>query len=156
MIRWVLACEVTIPGPPVAKGRPRFARTGQGVRTYTAKPTLQYERLVAQCFAFCPALKGIQHPIAPKGTPVRVDVVAYFPRPQRLYRKSDPASAIPHAVKPDLDNVIKSLVDGVSQCGKVWADDGQVQCIRAESWHHEKDGKPRTRVAVFVPLNHSP
>ena len=36
-----------VDGAPVPKGRPKFARRGNFVSTYTPKTTLQYEDLIA-------------------------------------------------------------------------------------------------------------
>uniref|UniRef100_UPI0015890B54 RusA family crossover junction endodeoxyribonuclease n=1 Tax=Burkholderia ambifaria TaxID=152480 RepID=UPI0015890B54 len=38
--------EFVVPGTPVAKGRPKFARRGAHVTTYTPEKTERYENLV--------------------------------------------------------------------------------------------------------------
>ena len=38
--------KFTVLGTPVGKGRPRFSRQGQFVRTYTPDKTVNYETLV--------------------------------------------------------------------------------------------------------------
>ena len=39
--------QFEVPGEPVAKARPRFARVGKFVKTYTPKETLNFEKTVA-------------------------------------------------------------------------------------------------------------
>jgi|TARA_R110000824_G_scaffold171454_3_gene349089 Holliday junction resolvase RusA-like endonuclease len=72
-----------------------------------------------------------------------------FKRPQRLNRKKDPDGLIPHTGKPDLDNVIKSILDGMN--GRTYKDDSQV-CSFGEcaKYYSEKDGKPRVEVDIFI------
>jgi Holliday junction resolvase RusA-like endonuclease len=43
----MLMITFRVDGTPVPKGRPRFARRGKFVSTYTDKSTLQYEDLIA-------------------------------------------------------------------------------------------------------------
>lgn len=40
----------TIPGEPQGKGRPKFARRGNFVQTYTPKKTRTYEDIVANSY----------------------------------------------------------------------------------------------------------
>lgn len=153
MIVWEELLRTTVPGEPTPKGRPRFARTSTGVRTYSSTKTVAFERAVALCVQTARRRWPIRGPIAPKGTPVRVDIVAVFSRPQRLLRKKDPAGLLPKSSRRggDLDNVCKAAIDGVSQAGTVWEDDGQCQCIRAESWYAEKGERPRTEIIIYTP-----
>ncbi|MDP6942737.1 MAG: RusA family crossover junction endodeoxyribonuclease, partial [Myxococcota bacterium] len=104
---WTEALRVTIPGPPVPKGRPRFTVRGGRARTYTDPKTVQYEHRVAWTISAATRSREL----APSGTPVRVDVLAVFPRPKRLQRQKDPAGLVPHTVRPDLDNVVKAVLD---------------------------------------------
>ncbi len=145
-IVWAPALRITIPGQPVPKGRPRFSTRGGKVRTFTDAKTVQYEHRAA--WAISAATRSRE--LAPAGVPVRVDILAIFPRPKRLMRKKDPAGLIPHAVRPDLDNVAKALLDSISQAG-LWADDGQVTCLRAEAAYCEKDQQPRVDLSIYLP-----
>lgn len=145
MSLWTQQISISVPGTPVAKGRPRLGRYG----TYTPEKTKGYERVVAWHAAS--SRRG--QPIRPS-TPVRVVVTAVFPRPQRLKRVKDPSDLIPHVVAPDLDNVIKAVLDGLN--GVIYKDDKQVVSICATAWYAEKGGLPRTEIEVSTLNQHQP
>jgi Holliday junction resolvase RusA-like endonuclease len=129
-----------VPGTPVAKGRPRFAKVGGFVRTYTPKETSNYESKVA---LFCSqAYSG-----RPIEGPVLVKIRAYFPIPKTTLRKAEREKAereeLPMSKKPDADNIIKSVLDGMQKVAFV--DDSQVygvMCFKIYSKY------PRVEVIV--------
>ena len=148
---WREVLRVTIPGPPVPKGRPRFYMRGGKPRVHTDSKTRAYEKLVALCASSSPQLRGSSRPLCGDG-PVRVDIVAIFPRPQRLQARKHSDNLIPMGCRPDLDNVIKAVLDGVGLVkGLIWNDDGQVSCLRADAFYAERDQGPRLELALFVP-----
>ena len=110
-------------GEPVAKGRPRFTRQG---RTYTPKKTHDYESEVAM---MAKAAMGSQEPLE---TPVAVYVYVTFPVPQSYSKKRSEAclnGSEKHAKKPDLDNCLKAITDGMNNV--VYRDDSQITSIHA-------------------------
>lgn len=146
---WVTVLDFVVPGQPVPKARPRFARTRRGVRTYTSARTSVFESKVALFAGTAGRWTGY---LAPEGVPVRVDVLAVFERPRRLSRKKDAPGLLEMAKRPDIDNVVKAVLDGLSTAGvRVFHDDGQVQVIRAEKVYAEKGQGPRTVIRVYVP-----
>ena len=156
-IIWQEALRVTIPGQPVAKGRPRFYMRGKHPKVHTDAKTKAYEQKVAMVIGTSTALRGQPRPLCGVRDPVRVDVCAVFQRPASLMRKADPDGLVPHAKRPDLDNVVKSLLDGVQGAGGlIWKDDGQVQCIRAESWYAEKGEPPRVELVIYRAVDVQP
>ena len=114
MTRYVL----TIPGKPFAKQRPRFSRASG--RAYTPAETVSFERTVGQIAA--------QHIKQPITGPVRLSVVATFtPPPSWSKKKREAALTAPHAAhtqKPDGDNIVKAILDGLNRIA--FADDAQV------------------------------
>jgi Holliday junction resolvase RusA-like endonuclease len=70
---------------------------------------------------------GLDLPI-PKGTPIKVRIEAVYSRPTSQFRKKDPDHQIAHTKRPDIDNVCKSILDGLKN---LWVDDSQVCCIEA-------------------------
>lgn len=92
---------VTIPGEPIAKGRPRF---GNG-RTYTPKATLEAEEHVGWLM---------------KATGAQVDASSRFH--VGIVVKSKKAKA-------DLDNILKLILDAGN--GVIWNDDSQVVSFTA-------------------------
>ncbi|MFP3756807.1 RusA family crossover junction endodeoxyribonuclease [Cupriavidus sp. SIMBA_020] len=109
-----------IPGQPVAKGRPKFARQGGFVRTYTPEKTATYENLVklfaTQAMSGRPPIEG----------PVELwlDINLQIPTSWSKKRQREAAAGLVAATKkPDADNVLKAVKDGMN--GIVWLDDAQ-------------------------------
>jgi Holliday junction resolvase RusA-like endonuclease len=115
-----------VDGQPVAKGRPRFARVGKGVRTYTPAKTASYEQQVS--WAAKVAMRGT----APMSGPLELSVSLYMQIPAS-FSKAKRAQAIADTLrpttKPDLDNVVKGIKDACNNI--VWGDDSQVVRIVA-------------------------
>ena len=114
----------SIPGQPVAKGRPKFARRGNFVTAYTPAKTVSYENLVK--LAASNAMAGR----APSARPIAMEVCLWMQIPASWSNKKR-AAAVAGAVmatkKPDADNCLKGLKDGCN--GIVWRDDAQVVSI---------------------------
>lgn len=113
----------SVYGEVVPKGRPRFTRQG---RTYTPKKTHDYESEVAM---MAKSAMGSSEPLE---TPVAVYIYVNLPIPQSYSKKRTEAclsgSERP-AKKPDLDNAIKSVLDGMN--GIVYKDDSQIVSLHA-------------------------
>lgn len=125
-----------IPGAPKAKARPRFSRG----RAYTPKTTVQYERHVAEC-------AREQFSGATISTACSVEVVFVFGRSGVPKKRG--AGLVRHVRKPDIDNLQKSLFDGLVQ-GGVFSDDNIIQSVTAAKYHCEWNGEPRTEVRIEV------
>ena len=108
---------ITIPGIPVAKGRPRFTRSGH---TYTPSKTEAYEKTVLHCFE-----TQCGTPFPP-GVPILATIIAWFPVPKSCpkYKRSELEGAF-HLKKPDADNLAKSVLDALN--GHAYPDDSAVQ-----------------------------
>ncbi|HEP6427753.1 RusA family crossover junction endodeoxyribonuclease [Burkholderia cenocepacia] len=110
-----------VPGKPVAKGRPRFARRGKHVHTFTPEATERYENLVKM------AASAAMRSTEPYVGPIRLVVHIGMPIPTSWSQKRQRAAAageIGATKKPDADNVVKALKDGMN--GVAYIDDGQV------------------------------
>lgn len=130
-----------VMGEPVAKARPRFTRTG---RVYTPTKSLEYEKRVSQ--AAWSAMKRLKLDITAK--PVHIDLVAYFPV-RKSWTKAKTREAMCGVIKPnkpDLDNVMKSVLDGCNEI--VFQDDQQVHSIRARKLYQTYDKLPSIEVCV--------
>lgn len=129
--------RITVPGDPVAKGRPRFTRTG---RSYTPGKTKQFENLVRLAY-------NLQQPDrAPAEGPIDLTVRAYFTIPQSWSKKKQAAAAngdVPKISKPDLDNCLKAISDGLNKVA--WRDDSQINEI-----HAYKAYSDRPRVDIII------
>lgn len=128
--------QLTIDGVPVAKGRPRLGRYG----TYTPKKTQEYEKYVKMCWV---AKYGS---IQPSEQPLEMNIVFYMPIP-KSYSKKQRAEILngrlKHTKKPDIDNLIKSVLDALN--GLAYADDSKIIKVAAEKQYSEK---PKTELSI--------
>ena len=99
-----------VPGQPRGKGRPRFARRGNFVKTYTDAKTASYED---QIRFYALQAMGSSKPL--KG-PLEAAIYIRLPVP-RSYPKKRVAACLSGlewpSKKPDWDNVAKSICDGM-------------------------------------------
>lgn len=99
---------------PVAKGRPRLAVVGGNARAYTPAKTRHAEASIRY-------LIRKQEPIClPRDTPLCVSIVFRCARPKSL-----PKRVLFHTKKPDLDNLLKTILDAGNN-GLLWWDDAQI------------------------------
>lgn len=111
----------TVPGQPIAKGRPKFARRGNFVTAYNPAKTVNYEGLVAHSAMVEMIGKSlIAGPIS-----VQMDIRLQIPESWSKRKKELALSGLVAATKrPDLDNIFKALADGMN--GVVFKDDCQI------------------------------
>ena len=122
-----------VPGEPVGKGRPKFARRGNFVSTYTPEKTANYENLVK-----VKAEQAMQGRQLFEGA-VAVDLVLRVSVPQSWSQKKRKAALSGESFptsKPDVDNVIKGLFDACNDI--VWKDDKQVVHLSVIKLYAEK------------------
>lgn len=111
-----MTVHFTIPGEPVAKGRPRMTRTG---RAYTPSKTRLYEGYIQDLWK----KKTVAE--LPTGLPLRVCVDAFFSIPKSMSKKARKAlDGAPHTKKPDADNVAKAVLDALN--GLAFDDDSRI------------------------------
>ena len=125
----------TVPLTPYGKERPRFSTAKGQIRTYTPSHTRDHERTF-KMFAR-QAMNG-KYPFK-KGTGIEVKVTAFFPVPasySRAKRSACLSGQLKHMVKPDVDNVVKAVLDAMNDC--VYWDDSQVFKIEVEKQYTEK------------------
>jgi len=144
---WERFISLKLPGEGVAMGRPRFNRYTGGARL--PSKTRRYLQLVSSIAE--KASWGMDVPIT-RDTPIRLTITAVYKRPQTKFRKKDPEGRIMKTTKSDLDNLIKSIGDGLDG---LWTDDAQVAEIRATKWIGAIKGerKDRTSELPFVQVD---
>jgi Holliday junction resolvase RusA-like endonuclease len=111
----------TIPGLPVAKGRPKFSTRNGIARAYTPKKTRDFEAMAREY------AKAAMGPLMPCMSSVHVTFVVFVPVPKswsKTKRNTAIAGGIHPTVKPDLDNFAKALTDALN--GVVYDDDSQI------------------------------
>jgi len=99
-----------VPGQPRGKGRPRFARRGNFVKTYTDAATASYED---QIRFYALQAMGSSEPLK---TALEAFIYVRLPVPQSYSKKRTEAclSGLEWpSKKPDWDNVAKSICDGM-------------------------------------------
>ena len=107
---------------PQPKERPRFARRGNFVQTFTAKKTATFEKTVALMAGS--QMKGM----AALTEPLTAGVIFKFKRPKKTKL---------HSPGKDIDNLIKSLLDSLN--GIAYADDKQIYAIHAVKTWADRD-----------------
>lgn len=117
--------EFKVSMVPIPKGRPRF---GNG-RTYTPQETVMFESAFK-------ALSRKYKPLEPLKCPIALTLEFHFQRPKTSKRQF-------HTVKPDNDNLIKSVTDSMNEI--FWIDDAQVVRVIATKFYSEQ---PFIRVLI--------
>lgn len=128
---------IIVPGMR-GKDRPRFnMRSG---KVYTPSTTTRFEQMVEQCYK----TQGGNYF---DSQPVILSVVLFYKLPQSLSRKRKDAmleKKEPPLVKPDIDNVVKLVMDALN--GVAYDDDKQV--VRQYAEKRYTDGEPYLAVRV--------
>lgn len=113
-------------GTPVPKGRPRFARRGKFVSTYSPKTTVDYESKVSESAKLA---MGASEPLE---TPVGAYIYITLPVPASYSKKRTQACLSGQerpTKKSDIDNYCKAIFDGMN--GIVFVDDSLVVSLHA-------------------------
>jgi len=118
--------EIRIPGKPIARARPRFARRGKFVTTYSAQETEESKFYMLAREQVKEKMTG----------PLKVSIFLRFKRPKSHYGtgknagKLKPGSppAYEHTSKPDVDNCAKFILDCLNELA--WHDDTQVVSLQ--------------------------
>ena len=125
----------------VPKAQPRAKATSRGgyVRMYTPDTADDWKKAVKDALLIYTGLD--------KKGPVALEASFYLPRPQSLNRKKDPDDWFPHVKKPDLDNLVKSTMDAITNTN-VWHDDSQVYVLVARKVYVPKGGEPHANITI--------
>ena len=110
-----------IPGEPKGKGRPRFARVGNYVKTYTPEATAVYENLIKICY------QKEHGPRFAREKQLKLSVWIYMKIPESASEKKKRqmmAGEIRPTKRPDADNVLKAILDGLNDVA--YHDDAQI------------------------------
>lgn len=123
--------EFKIPGKAQAKQRPRMGRSGV---VYTPKETLIYENYVKMCYSDY----ANQFEWLPYENQVRaeIDVLVAVPKSDsKTKKKAKIEGMIRPTVKPDCDNLAKSILDSLN--GLAYQDDKQVVELSIKKYYAE-------------------
>jgi Holliday junction resolvase RusA-like endonuclease len=123
---------------PVGKQRPRVRKGGRGV--YTPDKTRKYEQFIQIL-----SRKEMKHGVPLVG-PLIVYAVFTFALPKSKKRRAEiEKEGFLHQQKPDIDNLQKSLLDGL-ELGGVFQSDKQISMISCVKMY---DNFPSVRVTIY-------
>lgn len=123
--------EFKIPGKAQAKQRPRMGRSGI---VYTPKETLVYENYVKMCYLDYAQQFGW----LPYENQVRAEIEVLVAVPKsdsKTKKKAKIEGMIRPTVKPDCDNLAKSILDSLN--GLAYQDDKQVVELSIKKYYAE-------------------
>lgn len=92
----------------------------------------------------------IQKPEKPIEGPIRVYIRLYYTPPKYLLPKINKCKILVKTTKPDVDNVVKVILDEFTKCG-YWVDDSLIWAITVEKYW-----AAQPRVAVYIDQNQQP
>ena len=120
----MMQINFAVYGEPVPKGRPRFSTRGKFPVAYTPEKTKNYEFEVAM---MAKAAMGASKPL--QGA-LEAFIYVTFPIPPSYSKKRTQdclSDTEKHTKRPDLDNVIKCVIDGMDKI--VFLNDSQITSI---------------------------
>lgn len=131
--------EFTIDGKVQPQQRPRFSRQGGFVKTYDPPESARYKKHVAQV-AERYALEELID------SPIKLTIDAYIEIPKsytKKKRKQIEDGELLHIKKPDIDNMLKSITDGIT--GVLWTDDNLIVELIGRKHYSEN---PRAEIII--------
>lgn len=141
-----MTITITIPGEPVAQGRPRgFYRPGMGVRMYDPGKSRSWKGAAQVHYREAIEKAAAAAPIFQAG-PVELHVLAVFTCPRSKHRKRDPLPRTPKSTKPDSENIAKAVMDAAN--GLLFLDDSQVARLTVVKVVGAQGEAPRVEVTV--------
>lgn len=128
----------TIPGKPQPQLRPRFTGRGGYVRTYDPAKCKAAKKIIADVAAMTAHDNGFHTPV---DGPVSVSLSFDMPIPKSSRAKDYDY----HLKRPDIDNLTKLVLDGITDSRAVWIDDSQIVEMHIFKCYSVK---PETRVFI--------
>jgi Holliday junction resolvase RusA-like endonuclease len=138
--------EFTVPAVPIAQPRQRHrvlqvaGRTIAQNYTPAKAPVNDFKATVR--FAASAAYSG-----PPLTGPIDISIEFVLPRPKRLIWKTRQMPRESHTSKPDIENLVKSVLDALT--GTIWSDDAQVCHLLAAKWIASGLEQPQVKVLIY-------
>jgi Holliday junction resolvase RusA-like endonuclease len=135
----------TVEGIPVAQPRARHARAGNNVRTYypASHPIGNWKNMV---------IIAVREAFARAALTLQIDCPV-FVRAEFVFPMVTTTKMLQKTSKPDCDNLVKGLLDGINNSG-VWRDDSIV-CSMHGIKRYAKDGElacTKVEIALIEPI----
>ena len=121
-----------IPGRPIGKARARVNRNGH---CWTPDKTTDYERKIKMAY-----WTKYRNQMFAGDKALAIDIVLYYVRTKNMSKKKRMLAQkgiLRPLVKPDIDNVIKAILDGLN--GLAFEDDKQIVQVTSEKWYDGTD-----------------
>ena len=112
----------TIPGKPFGKARPRKGKFG----VYNPRCNVEFEKRVSAAY-----VAALGYTPEPTDKPIWLNIDCYYAIPKQTPKKKRELmleGKIQPMIKPDLDNVAKSIMDALN--GLAYLDDKQIVLVR--------------------------
>ena len=122
-VRSIMLLAVFVPGKPAPQGSKRYlgVKGGKGITVEMSKKVAPWRTDVRE------AVIGAARVAGSGGAPLSVRLEFVMPRPA-----STPKRRTPAAVKrPDLDKLVRAVLDAIGSAGCIWVDDSQVVDLHA-------------------------
>lgn len=122
----------TVAGKPQGKARPKAYRRGDKVGFYEPNKTKAYEEKIGWAYRFAGGKMLTK--------PVSIYVTAAFEIPKsfnKAQREQAQRGEILPQVKPDADNILKAVLDGLN--GIAYSDDKNVYSVSCKKYYTTKD-----------------
>lgn len=139
------AIRFRVDGVPKPEPRARACVRGRHASVYKDRTSEAVEAWRSEVWARANEYR----PDRPLRGPIRLYLMFTLKRPKKLFRRRDPEDELACDAVCDLDNLIKLVMDELTQLG-YWKDDRQVYDVRAMKYYAAKDGTPGCEVVVFV------
>ena len=131
----------TVPGEPKGKGRPKFSKVGDYVKTRTPEDTVIYENLIKVMFQ-----KACGNVRFADDEMLGMDINAYYSIPKSASKKKIEMmrKGLRPTKKPDMDNVLKVYADSLNKV--LYRDDTQIVDAHVRKFYSDT---PRVEVNVY-------
>ena len=126
-------------GDPKGKARPKFAKKGNFMKAYQPKGQQLAENYIRM--SYLEAANNVYFT-----GPVKMKINAYYPIPKSTSKKKREemlSGLIRPAIKPDYDNIVKSVADALNRVA--YEDDRQIVSGYFEKYYSDR---PRTEIEI--------
>ena len=126
-------CRFEVEGKIKGKGRPRFSKFGNYVKTYTPEDTVSYENLIKLQFRMFCGRWYSELPLKMKITAIHGIVKSASKRNQAKMLSGE----IKPTKKPDADNIVKIICDALNNIA--YKDDTQIVDLQVKKVYGEME-----------------
>lgn len=139
-----MTIQFTLPmsAQPVQTGGKRVMIRGGKPLFFKDKRTTSYENALT-------VLAANHAPEQPMEGPIHIGIVFVMARPKYLMVKKANEGLIEAAKRPDLDNLMKGVLDPLTRLG-FWRDDSQITSAAVRKLYAEKDGSARIEIKIVT------